>query len=667
MAGSNSIAEMNVSIRADIAQLTTGLNKANEQIARFGARTEKELKKTSDASKKTSASMLQMRRNMDTAFRGIAGSFVAREVFDFSLSIAKATSDITMLNQRIKVFTGNSAGFGEAYEAAQALGVAVNNVAAGMGRIVAVGAEMGVTTREARQMTVTFQQLAMLSGSSVKESQAAFIQFTQALSANRLSGEELRSVREQAPLVAQAIAKYMGISIGEIKKVAEEGKITADVMRGAMSQAAEDAAKKFAELPVTLERQQAALANAWQLTLAGLDSVLRQSDMWMFFNTGLTKALESFGKSFANVQFLSDDDLKQQAEKLRSAVLSQEQQLGSTRLPEWATGGARSDLASDRSRLLLINQEIELRNIARQREEQESAVAKSHADQANLLNEQAERIKEQKRLMKELGELFTIEFDTVGGAVGFQTSKLRQFVDALKDSGAIQRQIRNDASRYDDSNMYGMAGGEPILGDSDPTLKAAVQGGFDPGGIKVQVEEIKEQFSQMTEFGIQAAREIQNAFADYLFDPFEDGIKGMLRGFLDVIRRMVAEIMSQSLLTALFGGLAGSSNAFLSGIGKAFGGGRAAGGPVSANKAYVVGEKGPELLVGASGRIVPGTDVGGGGSLTIAPTYNIDARGATQDLAKQLPGILAAHARQTVEMARRAINDDVSRGAFGRA
>jgi hypothetical protein len=73
------------------------------------------------------------------------------------------------------------------------------------------------------------------------------------------------------------------------------------------------------------------------------------------------------------------------------------------------------------------------------------------------------------------------------------------------------------------------------------------------------------------------------------------------------------------------------------------------------------------MLVGAAGKIVPGTDLGGGGMLTVAPVYNIDARGATQDLIKQLPAILSEHAKQTVQLARAVINDDISRGALGRA
>ena len=178
------------------------------------------------------------------------------------------------------------------------------------------------------------------------------------------------------------------------------------------------------------------------------------------------------------------------------------------------------------------------------------------------------------------------------------------------------------------------------------------------------VDQQQKPFSQLEEFGKQAARNIQTAFADFLFDPFSNGLKGMLKGFLDTIRRMVAEVAAQQILTTLFGYLA-KQGGVLGSIGGALAKGletRASGGPVRSNSAYLVGEKGPELLVGAAGKIIPGTDMGGGGNVTVAPTYNIDARGATTDLIKQLPGILTEHARQTVQLARAAIQDDLSRG-----
>jgi methyl-accepting chemotaxis protein len=137
--------------------------------------------------------------------------------------------------------------------------------------------------------------------------------------------------------------------------------------------------------------------------------------------------------------------------------------------------------------------------------------------------------------------------------------------------------------------------------------------------MEERIKELEKPFSEMSEFGKRAAQNIQDSFADFLFNPFEDGLKGMLRSFTNTLRRMAAEAASQQILGSLFGALAGSANPLLAGVGALFGGARADGGPVSAGKAFLVGERGPELMVpGQSGTIIPNHQMGG-----IEQTINI--------------------------------------------
>jgi hypothetical protein len=151
----------------------------------------------------------------------------------------------------------------------------------------------------------------------------------------------------------------------------------------------------------------------------------------------------------------------------------------------------------------------------------------------------------------------------------------------------------------------------------------------------------------MANFAQSAAQNIQSAFAEFLFDPFKGGLKGMLSSFLDVTRRMLAELAAQQILGAIFGSFAGGTG-FMASFAKAITG-RASGGPVSKNTPYIVGERGPELFVpGSSGGIVPNHAMMGGG-MTVAPVYNIDARGATADLQSALPGILQENNRRIFE------------------
>lgn len=72
------------------------------------------------------------------------------------------------------------------------------------------------------------------------------------------------------------------------------------------------------------------------------------------------------------------------------------------------------------------------------------------------------------------------------------------------------------------------------------------------------IEEGKKAADETSEFAVQAARNMETALADFLFDPFDKGLDGMLLGFVDVIRRMVAEALAAELAKKLLGDVGGS-------------------------------------------------------------------------------------------------------------
>lgn len=119
-------------------------------------------------------------------------------------------------------------------------------------------AKLGLNTRDAfgsMDEVIAFQELInkqfIIGGASVQEQQAAMIQLTQAMASGVLRGEELNSVFEQAPGIIQSIADYLDVSIGEIRAMAAEGQLTADVVKNAMFAAADDIETKFSNMPKT--------------------------------------------------------------------------------------------------------------------------------------------------------------------------------------------------------------------------------------------------------------------------------------------------------------------------------------------------------------------------------------------------------------------------------
>ncbi|WP_410496394.1 tape measure protein [Cellulosilyticum sp. ST5] len=90
-----------------------------------------------------------------------------------------------------------------------------------------------------------------ISGASTQESTNAMYQLTQAMASGRLQGDEYRSIIENAPMLANAIADYCGVSRGELKELASDGAISADIIKAAVFSTADDIEGKFATLPMT--------------------------------------------------------------------------------------------------------------------------------------------------------------------------------------------------------------------------------------------------------------------------------------------------------------------------------------------------------------------------------------------------------------------------------
>lgn len=91
----------------------------------------------------------------------------------------------------------------------------------------------------------------VIGGATAQEQSNAMIQLTQAMAAGALRGEELNSILDGAPGIARAIEKYMGIAEGSIKTVAQEGKVTAEVVKNAMFAMADKTNAKFDSMPKT--------------------------------------------------------------------------------------------------------------------------------------------------------------------------------------------------------------------------------------------------------------------------------------------------------------------------------------------------------------------------------------------------------------------------------
>jgi len=102
---------------------------------------------------------------------------------------------------------------------------------------------------------ITFAELLQksfrVSGATAEDQQGGMQQMSQAMVAGKLQGDEFRSIMQNAPMLAQAIANYTGTSQAELLELSEEGKITADIMKNAMFAASDEITRKFEDVPRT--------------------------------------------------------------------------------------------------------------------------------------------------------------------------------------------------------------------------------------------------------------------------------------------------------------------------------------------------------------------------------------------------------------------------------
>lgn len=139
------------------------------------------------------------------------------------------------------------------------------------------------------EATKAINKSLIISGSSAQSAEAALIQLGQGLASDALRGQELMSVMEQTPRLAKAIAEGMGISIGQLRKVAEEGKLTAQTVFDAILSQKDKLAEEFAQMPKTFSQSIVVLGNNIQSILGKLNEDL-----------GFTKTIGQISESLSN-------------------------------------------------------------------------------------------------------------------------------------------------------------------------------------------------------------------------------------------------------------------------------------------------------------------------------------------------------------------------------
>ncbi|WP_457794751.1 tape measure protein [Acinetobacter baumannii] len=211
-------------------------------------------------------------RKGDFATKSMDGLSVAtRELAGYMAGLVTVSAAIskmdtyTGLQNRLKLVTNNQVELNKATEdtfrIAQKTYSAWDSVLQVYQRFSDNAKTLNLTMDDTARLTETVSKAVAISGASAEAADAALVQFGQALASGTLRGEELNSVMEQTPALAKAIAQGMGITVGELRSVAAEGKITSQEIVKALKNVQDEVDALFAKTDITIGQSLTLLNN----------------------------------------------------------------------------------------------------------------------------------------------------------------------------------------------------------------------------------------------------------------------------------------------------------------------------------------------------------------------------------------------------------------------
>lgn len=190
------------------------------------------------------------------------------------VAIADEAKSITA---QLKLATAQTGSFAQAQEDVARIAAGTRGglaeTASLYGNFVRATTEMGKSQADASRATETFAKALKIGGADANAAASATLQFGQALASGVLRGDEFNSIMEASPRIARLLADSLGIPIGQLRSMAEEGKLTSDVLFNALTNRkyTEALDAEFQQLPVTFGEAMTLVHNASLATFGGFD------------------------------------------------------------------------------------------------------------------------------------------------------------------------------------------------------------------------------------------------------------------------------------------------------------------------------------------------------------------------------------------------------------
>lgn len=291
MADSN----INVRISADSTEAQAAINKVANKlstdipkgVSEAGSKVAKEAASIRDEIKSI---MTQVNKGLQFAGAVTGISLAATAVKDIAAAATQTADQLTSVRARINLINDGTQTTAEimdkVFDAAQRSRGSYVDMADSVAKLNMLAKDAFSSNDEAIMFVEQLNKQFKVSGASIEESSAAMYQLTQAMAAGKLQGDEFHSIMENAPMLAQSIAQEMGLTVGQLKDMSSQGLITADIIKEALFNSAEETNAKFAEIPMTFAEMGQSIQNemllAFQPVLEQLSAIPQNGDFQAF-------------------------------------------------------------------------------------------------------------------------------------------------------------------------------------------------------------------------------------------------------------------------------------------------------------------------------------------------------------------------------------------------
>ena len=263
---------------------------------------ERELTDFRNTANRTAADIDKGAAVMNAAFArvgaAIASGFAVTE-------FVRLADTFTRMNAQLRLVTDSAAELAgverQLFEISQANRVGFESTVQLYARIARSTDTLGVSQEQVLRVTDTINKALVISGTSAQEASGALMQLGQAFASGTLRGDELNSILEGMPRVAQAIAEGMGVTVGQLRALGAQGELTSEQVFNALLKMSQGIDQEFGKMPATVGQAFTVISNSTLRMVGVFDQANNISGTFAESIMGVSRAMDAAGGSVRTV------------------------------------------------------------------------------------------------------------------------------------------------------------------------------------------------------------------------------------------------------------------------------------------------------------------------------------------------------------------------------